>query len=244
MKTIKPIFKENNKSSISKWIIENLPEDHKDKNYIEPFSGCATVLLNKDPSKTEVLNDKDPDLIKIYQALRDEPKEILRRLNIYKCCEETFARALKKTKFDDYLDAAVNEIILRKMSKLEKKETFQNNVMWQSTIENLSLISKRIKEVYVLKESAFKIIEIFNEKNSIIYCNPPYLYETNTSKKVYQSDMETDQHIELSHLLNVFKGNVIISGVSSPLYKRLYKGWKTEKKKCVGGKIEVIWKNF
>jgi DNA adenine methylase len=244
MKTIKPIFKENSKLSMSKWIIGHLPENHREKTYIEPFSGCATVLLNKEKSDVEVLNNQDSNVVKIYQALRDEPKETTRRINLYKCCEETFTRALKKEKFEDYLDSAINEFILRKMSKSEKKQAFHQNPLWESNTENLIKISNRIKEVYILNKCPFKIIETFNEKSTIVYCSPPYLYETNTSKKVYQSEMDTEKHIELSHLLNSFKGNVIISGISSPLYKRLYKNWKAYKNKFSGGTVETIWKNF
>jgi DNA adenine methylase len=267
MKTVRPAFKcHGGKYYLSQWIVSNFPEKYVDMTYVEPFCGGANILFNKERSKKEIINDLDINIINIYRALRDESKEFIRRLNICKYCEDTFERASKKSllPFDDYLDHAINEFIIRRMSRggLKKNFAWSKRMRggqpgdvnaWETAIENLPFLSKRLQEVYILNKKAIDIIQNFNEENTMIYCDPPYLHETRVSKSVYSSEMNTDDHIELAHILNSFSGKVMISGYDSPLYKRLYKEWNVEKKKIVNHssqqksknkKTEVIWKNY
>ena len=232
--------------------------------YLEPYCGGANVLLNKDKSSIEVINDLDSNIIQIYRALRDEPKEFLRRLNLCKYCQETFERAAKKNKFDDYLDHAVNEFILRRMSRggLRAAFAWSNRLRggkpgdvnaWETSVKTLPDLAERLKETYVMCKPAIDVIQAFNQPNTLVYCDPPYLHETRVSKTVYSSEMTTDDHIELAHALNKFNGKAMISGYASPLYNRLYKDWNIEKKKVANHssqqkskekKVEVIWKNY
>ena len=265
MKTIRPVFKcHGGKFYLAQWIISHFPENYAEMIYLEPFCGGANVLLNKEKSEIEIINDLDVNTIQIYQALRDEPKEFIRRLNLCKYSEETFAKALKKVQFDDYLEIAVNEFILRRMSRggLKKAFAWSNRLRggqpgdvnaWETSLKSLPDLSERIKEVYIFNRPAIDIIKSFNSSNTFLYCDPPYLHETRVSKTVYSSEMNTDDHIELAHVLNSFNGKAMISGYQSPLYNRLYKGWNIEKKKIANHssqqkakekKTEILWKNF
>lgn len=265
MKTIRPVFKcHGGKFYLAKWVLDNFPENYQEMTYIEPFIGGANVLLNKERSKTEIMNDLDSNVIEIYQALRDEPKEFIRRLNLSKYCQETFDRALKKTVFNDYLDKAVNEFILRRMSRGGLKSAFawSNRLRggvpgdinaWNTAIKGLPELAERLQEVYVFNKPAIEVLKSFDGPDVLTYCDPPYLHETRVSKTVYASEMTTEDHIQLSHVLNGFQGKVLLSGYMSPLYARLYKNWNVEKKKIANHssqkktkeqKVEILWKNF
>ena len=244
MKTKQIIKCQNSKIHLSDWIISHFPENYEEMSYVEPYCGGASILFQKNKSKIEVINDLDASIIQIYQALRDESKEMIRRLHLCKHCEETFFRSLKKTVFEDYLDGAVNEFIVRRMSRNGLRENFDSKESWESTIKAMPVVSDRLKEVYIFNKPGLDIIKTFNTDDSLVYCDPPYLYETKVSKAVYSSAMTTEDHIELSHALNNFNGKAIISGCPSPLYNRLYKSWNMEKKKTKEKTVEVIWKNY
>jgi DNA adenine methylase len=265
MKSIRPVFKcHGGKFYLSPWIISHFPENYEEMTYVEPFCGGANVLLNKNKSNIEVLNDIEISIVQIYRALRDEPKELIRRLNAVKYTEETFNKALKKTQFDDYLDSAVNEVILRRMSRggLKKAFAWSNRLRggqpgdvnaWMTGLKALPEISERLKEVYICDKPALEVMQTFNFDNTFVYCDPPYLHETRVSKQVYSSELTTENHIELAHALNQFRGKAMISGYRSPLYNRLYKDWNMEKKKIANHasqqkvkeeKLEIIWKNY
>lgn len=247
----------NLKKNLIQWIVSNLPADIDEMIYVEPFSGGACVLLNKNKSKIEVINDLDQEVIGIYKAIRNEPKEFTRRLNLYKCCEETFVRSQKKSGFEDYLDRAINDFILTKMSKSESRKVFSSEICqkckkiktspWSSSIEEMNQISERIKETHIFNLPAIEIIKKFDTPNVFIFCDPPVLLETKNKKSMYESKMTTDDHIELSIALNDFSGKVLLTGILNPLYKRLYAGWKMEKRKTtskIKKNLEVIWKNY
>lgn len=42
------------------------------KTYVEPFAGAANVFEAKPPSQKEVLNDRDPKIMKVHRGLKRE----------------------------------------------------------------------------------------------------------------------------------------------------------------------------
>jgi DNA adenine methylase len=233
-----------------KWVVSHFPDNYKELTYLEPYCGGLGTVLNKDMSFVEILTDPDLNILEVYRSLRNEPKEFIKRVNRYKFCEETFCKVQKSSQLnkEDYLDSSVEEFLLRSMSKLEQKLKFSkvNFNFWKSSVKNLPLFSSRIKEVFIVNSSPLSIIKDFDFKETLLFCDPPHLYETKKGKTVYNSEIPVNEHIDLSHLLNSFKGKVLLTGVTSPLYSRLYKNWTIVKSKYKNklGKTEVIWKNF
>lgn len=251
-KQIKPVLKSYLKRvGFLKWVVSHFPEGYTELTYLEPYCGGLGALLNKEKSYIEVVSDPDESILEIYRSLRNEPKEFSRKLSRYKFCEETFCKIKRSTSVSsnqDYLETAAEEYLLRSMSRLELKVKFSkaNFGSWKSNLSNLSPVSSRLKEAFIVNSKALEIIRDFNFKDTLLFCDPPHLYENNRGKTVYNSELPVNEHISLSHLLNNFLGKVILSGVSSPLYNRLYKSWNMckSKHKNKDGKIEIIWKNF
>ena len=50
-------------------IVPHFPEHH---TFVDMFGGAANILLNKEPSKVEVYNDIDSNLVTIFRVLRDD----------------------------------------------------------------------------------------------------------------------------------------------------------------------------
>lgn len=251
MKIARPVIKiTNDKWSLKDWIISNFPEGYEEMTYVEPYGGTVDLLFTKKKSKFEIINDQNLEIINIYRAIRDESAELIKRINSLKCTPESFDKVIKKQQFEDYLDQATNDLILRKLSKGGLKQKFQkpsNLESWKSSVKSLAEYSTRIKDVYITNKQALDIIHAFNTKDSLIYCDPPYLHENKVSKSVYSSEMTPECHMKLYHVLQDFKGKVILSGCTSPLYNRLYKNWNIEKKRIDKDKskqTEIIWKNF
>lgn len=265
---IRPPFKiHGGKFHLSKFIIDNFPDKYEQYDYVEPFVGAGSVLLNKNISKgLEAINDLDLGVIQIFRALRDEPKHFIGRIKKTKYCESTFLKALEKKdeKFKDYMNYAVNEYILRRMSRGGLKNNFSwsnrsrggqpgDVNAWKTIIESLPLISSRLEKINIFNKTALEIIKAFNDPNVFIYCDPPYLADTRTSTTVYEYEMSTDDHIALAEALCQFQGKVMISGYPSALYKRIFSTWRNIRKKIVNHasqkstktyKTEVCWMNY
>ena len=274
----RPPFKiHGGKHYLAQFIIDQFPENYETMTYVEPYSGAGSVFFNKKRSAEECLSDIHPGIYQILVALRDEPQEFVKRLKKIEYSQEAFDHNLTKIKFDDYLCQAVNEFVLRRMSRGGLKKAFSWSKRerggkpgdvnaWLTILEELPILAMELKSVYIMNEPALKVIDAFNNENTLLYVDPPYLPETRVSNDAYEYDMTTDDHIKLADKLNNFKGKVILSGYPSKLYKRLYctektivkdkpqkPKWRIERKMIVNNasqvkskdyKIEMLWLNF
>lgn len=263
-----PVKIHGGKYYLAAWVLENFPENYHTMDYVEPFVGAGSVFLNKKPSEFEVINDIDQNLIQIWRALRDEPTAFISRLKRTNYAESSFNRVKNRDgDYKDYMEHAVTEFILRRMSRGGLKQAFAWSERkrggipgdvnaWNTIIEELPEIAQRCAKVNIFNKSAVDIIKAFDDDNSLIYCDPPYLHDTRTSKDSYEHELSTEDHVKLADTLNSCRGKVIISGYPSTLYSRLYHadlGWKCVKKsianhasqsKTKTRKTECLWKNF
>ena len=270
-KKIRPAFKIfGGKYYLSDWIIDLFPENYTGMDYVEPFCGAASVFLNKTPSNEnhiEVINDIDPGVFNISCALRDESKAFIKMLKKTKYSEVVFKKALKQKDgpFESYMDHAINDFILRRMSRSGMKTVFGwsdrerggqpgDLNAWKTIIsDTLPIIAERLKSTRIFNKSGVEIINAFDSENTLFYVDPPYDPDSRVSKDVYGFEMTPEDHIRLSDELKRCKGKVIVSGYASPLYNRLYEGWRCEKKKIANHssqqkkkkyKTECCWMNF
>lgn len=83
----------------------------------------------------------------------------------------------------------------------------------------------------------------------LIYCDPPYLMETRSSKgRMYACEMTVRDHRRLLEVLRSLPSMVILSGYASPLYDARLAGWNTHSFNAVtrSGRVarEWVWYNF
>ncbi|MCH4210689.1 MAG: DNA adenine methylase [Bacilli bacterium] len=70
-------------------ILPNIPASYG--TYYEPFVGGGAVLFAVSPKKA-VINDLNRDLIRVYEAVRDNPDELINTLKTYENTAECFYR--------------------------------------------------------------------------------------------------------------------------------------------------------
>lgn len=268
MKRIRCPFKcHGGKFFLSQWIIDNMPENYETLDYLEPFCGASSVLINKAPSENkEYINDLDKKVVAIMRTLRDEPEAFIKKIRNTTYSERVFTRELSKQSkpFESEFDLAFNEFVLRRMSRGGLKKTFAwsnrerggqpgDVNAWKTIPTELTKISNRLKSVFIFNKNAKDVINAFNYPNILVYCDPPYVPDSRVSKNAYECELDTDGHIALADSLNKFKGKVILSGYQSTLYKRLYTDWRCIKKTIANHssqakektvKVEYLWLNY
>lgn len=236
---IKPAFKiQGCKYPIVNWVLDHFPNNYESFDYIEPFAGAASVLLNKSPSispKIEVLNDIDPGIVFILRYLRANSKSFIDKLERLRYSQATFDDAINKTTFRDEFEHAVNEFTLRGMSHGGNRKTYvYKPAMWKAAVKNLPCISERLQNVHIFNKPATQVIGAFDaSENTVMYCDPP-------------EEMTYEEHIQLFDSLAKVKGKVLVSGHSTDKHAKLYKEWNCQRKgtKTKGGKTPLLWKNF
>ena len=64
------------KHCLAKTIIKLFP---KHTTYVEPFAGGAQVLFSKEPSRVEVLNDLDGDIVNLFRVCQAHHEELMEK---------------------------------------------------------------------------------------------------------------------------------------------------------------------
>ncbi|MCH7812880.1 MAG: DNA adenine methylase [Planctomycetes bacterium] len=68
------------KASVSQDLIERMPQEAFGSCYIELFAGGAAVFFAKNPARINVLNDADPDLALVHDAIQRDVEAVQRLL--------------------------------------------------------------------------------------------------------------------------------------------------------------------
>ncbi len=82
--------------------------------------------------------------------------------------------------------------------------------------------------------------------NELIYCDPPYLINTRTSRRRYRFEYTKQDHIVLLELLKSLPCHIILSGYPSQLYDGFLDDWNTIELQAMtrgGPRTEKLWYN-
>jgi DNA adenine methylase len=237
IKKMKPIVKKSDDQNITEWIIGEFPESYQNMIYIDVMCRDLNIMLAKERSKLEILNDTHEGIIQVYRAIRDENKDFSKKISNVRCTETTFQKYLENQnlKFDDYLDKAVNEFVLRKLSKSENKEVFSNKkVEWKKVLQEVNELHKRLQETFIMNKEAIEVVQKFNHNDSVLY----YALPTGHKDQFYT---------KLANTFKNFSGHAIISCSDHKIFKLFFPDWKLKRKmfqKLNKKRIQYIWKNY
>ena len=93
---------------------------------------------------------------------------------------------------------------------------------WLGAVEQLPDIALRLARVQIENRPALQCVELYDSKDTLFYCDPPYIHDTRGDSKAYAYEMTNEQHEELADALNAVKGKVALSNYDCPLMDRLY----------------------
>jgi DNA adenine methylase len=122
---------------------------------------------------------------------------------------------------------------------------------WLGGVEALSEIAERLLRVQIENRPAIDVIQLYDSKGTLFYCDPPYVHLTRGDSKAYAHEMSDDQHRELADVLNRIKGMVAISNYDCALMDRLYpaRRWRKIRQgrrtihSTKTARSEVLWVN-
>jgi DNA adenine methylase len=249
------------------WILSHFPEH---KTYVESFGGGASVLLNKDPSRVEIYNDLHADLVHLFEVLRcDRKSKVLQeKLRLTPFHEAEFRRAWREPLPGGNSVVGSIERARRIMVRMRLAfggcgsrdqmpgfafgKTINSSLAFKRKVDALLDVTERLRSVTIMSRDALDVIERFDTAETLHYCDPPYAPESRTGSRDYRHEMTTEDHERLAELLNRVQGKVILSGYDCDLYRRIYKGWRTDRreqllqvaKEKTQKRVEVLWMNW
>jgi hypothetical protein len=84
--------------------------------------------------------------------------------------------------------------------------------------------------------------------DTLVYCDPPYLFETRSKKVLYDFDTSSrEAHAALLGMVRGLSCMVMLSGYESELYAKALKRWRCVKIPAMtrgGLRMESVWCNF
>ena len=240
------------KSKLQKKINSMIPNH---EIYVEPFIGGGSIFLYKSPSKINIINDLDEDIINIWKDVYDLPVDIYESMKFIPN-RELFKSYLNKKSFDSNYDRLYRNLYLSKVSFSGNRLSYGGDKQGISTakkIKNISLQLKNTSNLEIYNEDYKTIIKKFDSKDTFFYLDPPYEIETMTRNWGYKNLNVSPQ--EICDLLKSIKGKFILSYNKSETIENIFKDFYIENvitKYTLGGnggnntknKEELIIKNF
>lgn len=248
------------------WLLPLLPDC---LHYCEPFAGSGAVLMNREPSPVETYNDIDGEVVNFFRVLRENKDELIEQIALTPFSREEFSLACqldpdlanveRARRF--YVRARQVRTGLAQTASIGRwancKNTSRSGMSgvvsrWLGGVGQLDFIAERFLRVQIENRPAIEVIQLYDSKETLFYCDPPYIHETRGDTSSYGFEMDNQQHRELAEVLNSVEGMVALSNYNCKLMEELYlsKKWKKifSHEKTIHStkdkRQEVLWINF
>lgn len=247
------------------WLLPLLPKAH---HYCEPFGGSAAVLLNRKPSPVETYNDIDGEVVNFFRVLREQKEALIQAIGLTPFSREEFTMAIyEPTNGLSDMERARRFFVRARQVRTGLAQTASigrwanckqtsragmSGVVsrWLGSVAGLPEIAERLLRVQIENRPAIEVVQLYDNKDTLFYCDPPYPHSSRGDSKAYKYEMTDKDHEELADVLRNVKAKVAISGYRSHLMDKLYKDWNchlAKEKNCHSIKkprTEVLWTNY
>lgn len=200
--------------------------------YVEPFCGAAALYFLKTPSKTEVINDINGELVNLYRVVKHHLEEFVRQFKwalvsrqIYKWLHDT----PKETLTD--IQRAARFYYLQKLAFGGKVADHTFGISTTSAPrfnllrieEELSMAHLRLSRTLIEHMDWATCIRRYDRPHTLFYCDPPYW-----GTEGYGVDFPMDNYIHMAALAKSIKGKMIISVNDIPEMRQAFNGLKIQ----------------
>ena len=168
------------KQALFKPIIKRFPTDYRSRTYVEVFGGGGTMMLNKERSVKEILNDRNGNLVNLYRVVREQPDELKERLTYVLNSRADYILTKEQIEHGVYHDRvqwAADFYQLIKYSYAGKGSTFGGNPrsMW-AAFPLIDAVCARLQYVVIENQDFEKNILTHDSGSTIFYLDPPYFF--------------------------------------------------------------------
>ncbi|KDD41768.1 DNA adenine methylase [Bordetella bronchiseptica] len=228
------------KRRLAKKIIPFFP---KHSCYVEPFAGGAALFfLRPRPAETEVLNDVNGDLIRLYRVVQNHLEEFVRQFKWALSSRQIFAW-MQMTRPETLTDiqAAARFYYLQQLGfggKVSGRTfgvatTAPPGLNLLRLEETLSQAHLRLANVYIEHLPWQRCIELYDRPHTFFFMDPPY-WQT----EGYGVEFPFSQYEELAERLASLQGKAIVTLNDHPDIRRVFSRFhmeSTELRYTVGG---------
>lgn len=219
--------------------------------YVEPFCGAAWVFFRKPSSKTEVLNDRDGELIVFWRVIQNHLEEFLRFFKYAVVSRKLFELENRKdpeTLTD--IQRAVRYYYLQRLGFGGKthKRTFGTGTdssprLNLTNMEEILLeVHWRLASVCIEHLEAVECITRYDRPHTFFYIDPPYWGTAG-----YVHPFNTADYVRLSDVLAGISGKFILSLNDVPEVRKVFKRFALQRISttytCANGRTKAAGRN-
>ncbi len=211
------------KNRLAKRVIEIFPEH---TTYVEAFAGGAQVFFRKEPSRVEVLNDLDGEIVNLYRVCQQHYDELLRYFRFVVVSREWFdlLKSMDPRTLTDIQRAARYLYLLRNcFASLVRHPVYHRNVVQppsfnlESLPQLLENTHKRLARVQLECASYEEVVQRFDRPTTLFYLDPPYW-----GRNLYRHNFSEADFEKLAKQLKTIQGKFILSLNDVPEVRRLF----------------------
>lgn len=211
------------KQALYPTILQRFPPGFRNMIYVEVFGGGGSVLLNKERSVREVLNDANGNLINLYRVVREHPEELKDRLLYVLHNREDFKLAQRRlAQFPpaDPIQRAADfyQIIRQSYAGNGKQFCTVARSMWAG-FPAIDRVAGRLQGVTLEIEDFETIFQRYDSPNTHFYLDPPYFF----TEDYYPGNIfQRKDHARLAAILLGAQGLWLLSYNLCPEVLELY----------------------
>jgi DNA adenine methylase len=215
------------KRAIAKQIIAVFP---KHLTYCEIFAGGAQVLFCKEPSRIEILNDLDGEMVNFFRVCQQHYEELLRYLRFMVVSREwhELLKATNPATLTDIQRAARHLYLLKNSyAGLIRSLNYKCHVVQPPGLnpERLPKIieetHKRLARVQIENLPYEKVLARFDRPETLFYLDPPYF-----GLKLYRHNLLPSDFEAMAERLEDLKAKFVLSLNDVPEVRRIFRSFK------------------
>lgn len=211
---------------------EILPMFPEHSCYVEPFCGAAALFFMKEPTKVEVLNDINGELVSLYRVVQHHLDEFVRHFRwalnsreLYGWLNETPPDTLTE------IQRAARFFYLMKCGFGGKVEgqTFGTATTAKPRLnllrleEDLSAVHLRLHQVTIERLPWLECIRRYDRPHCLFYLDPPYWGTAG-----YGVDFGFEQYALMAEAMATMKGKAVLSVNDIPEMRQAFAQFKAK----------------
>jgi DNA adenine methylase len=194
--------------------------------YVEPFAGGAQVFFHKRPSRVEVLNDLDGEIVNFLRICQRHPRELVRTLRYFVPSRAVFAQLAAQNPRDlTEIERACRLLYLQKNAFgghvrqrafhfcVTKPSNF-NPARLPTIIDNAA---RRLQRVQLECWPYERVLERYDRASTFFYVDPPY-----AGISLYQFNLTDADFRALATRLSGLTGKFLLSINDCELTRRAF----------------------
>lgn len=212
------------KRRLAKHIVPRLPEH---EFYGEPFGGQLAVLLAKEPSKLEAVNDLDSELVRFFRVVRFHYDEFMREVALVLNSREEFGDFLGQPGLTDVQRAArwytTQRLSFGGRGKHYGKSKMAGGASYASRATRLAAVealSDRLDRVNIEHLDWRAFLDQYDRVGGCFFVDPPYHEGMQYGVGAWT---EAD-HVDLADRLRQLDAGWVLTYDGTPFIRSLYEG--------------------